>query len=234
MVSKRREEAGLYREIAEQLPLTDTGRLLDVGTGSGLQLKVIHNMRPSLELFGLDISSASIRVAHRNLEGIEVDLREGSIENTSYDDDFFDIVTCNTSMSYWKNPMSCFDEIHRILKPGGAAILFEPQKDIDIDEVVETIRTNLADKGPLRRFAAISLNKLALRWGHKFGLRLYSVDELEEIAARSRFGNNNSIERVTLQNLPIFVRITLVKPGEATTGIIKRSLAKTPSGVLRW
>jgi len=214
-VSKRRKEVGLYKEIAEQLPLSDTGRLLDVGTGSGLQLEVIHGMRPKLELFGLDISGAAIRVAHRNLAGIEVDLREGSIERTFYDDDFFDIVTCNASMSYWKSPISCFDEIYRILKPGGSAILFEPQKDIDMDALVETIRTNLADKSRLRRFAAINLNKFGLRWGRKLGLKLYSTDELEELANRSRFGDNNLIESVTLQNLPIFMRITLIKPAGA-------------------
>ncbi len=214
VVSKRREEVGLYKEIAEQLSLSDTGRLLDVGTGSGLQLRVIHGMSPGLELFGLDISDASIRVARKNLEGMAVDLRKGSIEQTSYDDDFFDIVTCNASMSYWKNPISCFDEIHRILKPGGSAILFEPQKDIDIDAVVETIRSNLADKSRLRRFMAASLNKFGLRWGRKLGLKLYSTAELEEIAARSQFGKSNSVERVTLQNLPIFMRITLVKPHE--------------------
>ena len=40
------------------------------------------------------------------------------------------------------------------------------------------------------------------------------VDELEELAARSRFGGNHAVERVTLQNLPIFARITLSKPRE--------------------
>ena len=139
LVSRRREEAGLYQEIAEQLSLADAGRLLDVGTGSGLQLRVIHRMKPNLELYGLDISNAALQVAQRYLQGIQVDLREGSIEQTSYENDFFDTVTCNASMSYWKNPVSCFDEIYRILKPRGSAILFEPQKDIDLDEVVTII-----------------------------------------------------------------------------------------------
>ena len=212
MVSKRREEAGLYREIAEKLPLTYTGRLLDVGTGSGLQLKVIHELRPNLELFGLDLSSASIAVARKNLAGMAVDLRAGSIESTSYDDCFFDIVTCNASMSYWKDPILCFDEIHRILRPGGCAVLFEPQKDVDMAQVVATINANLADKSHLRRFLAVNLNTFALRRGYLAGLRLYAVSELEEMVQQSRFGRHASIERTTLQNLPIFVRIALMKP----------------------
>lgn len=214
IVSKRREEVGLYREIAEKLPLIDAGRLLDVGTGSGLQLKAIHDVRPNLELFGLDMSVAAIRVARKNLAGMEVDLREGSIEQTTYDDDFFDIVTCNASMSYWTNPTACFNEIYRILMPGGSAMLFEPQRDIDTDEVVKIINANLADKRRFRRFAAVSVNKFGLRWGHKLGLKVYSVDELEQIAIQSRFARCHSIERTSLQNLPFFVRITLARPGE--------------------
>jgi ubiquinone/menaquinone biosynthesis C-methylase UbiE len=212
LVSKRREEVGLYKEIAEKLPLADTGRLLDVGTGSGLQLKVIHDIKPGLELFGLDLSGEAIRVAQTHLEGMGVDLRVGSMEDTSYEDDFFDIVTCNASMSYWKNPSPCFDEIYRILKPGGLAMLFEPQKDIDIDEVVKTINTILADKSRFRRFMATSLNKIGLRWGRILGLKLYSVAELEEVSRRSRFAETVTIERTTIQNLPIFVCITLTKP----------------------
>jgi ubiquinone/menaquinone biosynthesis C-methylase UbiE len=214
-VAKRREEVGLYKEIAEELPLAVAGRLLDVGTGSGLQLKVIHEMEPNIELFGLDISEAAIRVARANLEGIEVDLRVGSIEDPPYDDDFFDVVTCNASMSYWKNPVSCFDEIYRILKPGGSAILFEPQKDIDMEQVVETIRTNLADESWLRRCAAVSLNKFGLRWGRKLGLKLYALEELKGMARQSPNCDCLSIERFTLQKLPIFARIALIKPGEA-------------------
>jgi SAM-dependent methyltransferase len=211
VVSKRREEVGLYSEIAEALELPSTGRLLDVGTGSGLQLKVIHGIRPELELYGIDISEAAIRVARRNLEGLDVDLRAESIESTSHEDGFFDIVASNTSMSYWKNPVQCFNEIFRILKPGGVARLFEPQKEVDVDEVGRIIESNLADKSRLRRFVAVSMNKFALRRGGRIGLRLYSIDELMQIAGQSTFGKDVSIKRITLQNLPLFVQIVLSK-----------------------
>lgn len=114
IVSFRRQDAGLYREIAERLPLIKAERVLDVGTGLGLQLKVIHEMAPHLALYGLDLSEDAIQVAFKALVGLKADLRAGSISATTYDDNFFDIVTCNASMSYWENPEDCFNEIYRI------------------------------------------------------------------------------------------------------------------------
>jgi len=143
-------------------------------------------------------------------------LRVGSIERTSYEENFFDIVTCNASMSYWDNPVSCFDEIYRILRPGGGAYLFEPQKDIDVDQMVETINENLAGESPIRRLLAVSLNKFAYRRGLKVGLNLYRDEELEALAARSKFAGSGSIEKVMLQNLPIFFCINLIKPDETS------------------
>jgi ubiquinone/menaquinone biosynthesis C-methylase UbiE len=212
LVARRREESGLYRDYAAQLPRLDSGRLLDIGTGSGLMLKDVHDIMPQVELFGLDLSANSIRVARRNLAGMSVDLRVGSIEHAPYDDGLFDVATCQSSMSYWQNPVACFDEIYRILKPGGRAVLFEPQKDIDVDVAVATIRAQLADASPLRRWAAGALNSFALRRGQRVGLRLYSVQELQALAQRSRFDANYSVEPATIQNLAIFVRISLLKP----------------------
>ncbi len=210
-VGKRRLDSGLYREIAEQLDLLESGRLLDVGTGTGWQLDVIHQMRPEFELYGLDISQNSIRRAGKNLKELKADLRIGSIENISYDDETFNIVTCASSMSYWENPLECFSEVYRILKPDRSAIFFEPKQGVDIDEVFKTIRVNLADANRLRRFIAVNLNKHDLRSGNRLGLKLYSMQEIRDIASQSRIKDNISIETTTLQNLPIFMRIRLIK-----------------------
>ena len=83
MVSFRRDDAGLYQEIAQRLPLKEGGRLLDIGTGTGLQLKVIHETKPQMELFGLDLSALAIEEAKKALTGMRVDLRVGSISSTS-------------------------------------------------------------------------------------------------------------------------------------------------------
>ena len=102
-------------------------------------------------------------------------------------------------MSYWYNPVSCFNEIFRILKSSGEVHLFEPQKDINLDEVGEIIKENLADKNPLRRFAAVNLNKFGLKRGRTIGLNLYTSEELEEIAHQSHFPPKHS--KLTSKNM---------------------------------
>jgi ubiquinone/menaquinone biosynthesis C-methylase UbiE len=164
-----------------------------------------------MELFGLDISEAAINLAKKHHSTQEIDFRAGSIEQTEYEDGFFDIVTCNASMSYWRNPVQCFNEIYRCLKSQGVAIFTEPQKNIDIDTAIERIRENMKDKSLIRRFLAVNLNKFGLRRGKSVGLKLYAISEIEDLAKQSLFRKNHKVEKISLQNLPIFVKITLFK-----------------------
>lgn len=211
VVSERRLESGLYAEIASLLPLKDNIRLLDVGTGTGLMLKTVHAINPKIKLYGLDISLEAIKVAKEKLMNLPVDLRSGSIEKTDFTENYFDIVTCNASMSYWENPVNCFNEIYRILKPGGQAVLIEPHAEIDVDHALDMIRENVADKSPLRRWMAVMLNKLGLKSGNRFGMKLYRIKEVESLISQSAFTGNGDVSEVILQRLPIFMKISLSK-----------------------
>ena len=212
IVSYRRQESGLYREIAGRLPLDEPARVLDIGTGTGLQLRAVHDRQPSAALYGLDLSAPAIAAARIALSDLDVDLRVGNIAEAPFEDDFFDVVTCNASLSYWEEPRRCFDEIYRILKPGGKALLFEPHRDIDIDSALAQIRENMRDKCPLRRWGAVQLNKFGLSRGSRIGMKLYSRQELIDLARSSSFGENSSVEETSLLNIPIFLCIHLWKP----------------------
>jgi ubiquinone/menaquinone biosynthesis C-methylase UbiE len=155
IISYRREASGLDREIASRLPLENTPRVRDIGTGTGLQLRAVHDCNSRAILFGLDLSPLAIELAQKVLGDLSVDLRVGSFACTDYQADFFDVITCNASLSYWDEPRVCLDELYRILKPGGQALLFEPHRDIDIQGAFDSIRENMADRGPLLRWGAV-------------------------------------------------------------------------------
>ena len=105
-------------------------------------------------------------------------------------------MSINSSMSYWDNPIICFNEICRILKPGGVVKLFEPRQDIDLEGALDQIRKQMTDKSLIRRWGAVQLNKYALKRGSKIGLNLYTRDDLLELTRASSFGENSSVGQV--------------------------------------
>ena len=212
IVSRCRDESGLYSEITGYLPLEGAERVLNIGTGTVLQLRVIHHLQPSIGLFGIDLSAPAIDAAKKAIGILKPDLRVGSIEKTTYPDDLFDVVTCNSSMSYWDNPIICFNEIYRISKPGSVVKLFEPRQNIDLEGALDQIRKLMADKSLLRRWGAVQLNKFVLKRSSKVGLNLYTGDDLLELTRASNFGENSSVDHVLLLDIPIFVCIHLWKP----------------------
>ncbi|MEJ2279058.1 MAG: class I SAM-dependent methyltransferase [Candidatus Lokiarchaeota archaeon] len=95
----------------------NSGSILDVGTGHGRLLKKLHELAPNLELYGLDISHAMIKLAKNNLKSYNIDLQVSNILKTPYNDENFDIVTCTGSFYLWNKPIESVNEIFRILKP---------------------------------------------------------------------------------------------------------------------
>lgn len=194
-----------YREIAQDLASRiDKGRVLDVGTGPGWMLLRLYQLNNQLQLYGLDISEAMVQLARDNLAGIPADFRQGNIEHTDYEDGFFDIVTCTGSFYLWDRPEQCLDEIHRILKPGQSAYLYETYKDYRHDDLRKALRKNLEQEGLLRRLITPRFLRRQLRM-------TYCSDEIEAIIQRSRFRQNHTMEKIGLGGLPIWLRIRLNK-----------------------
>ncbi|MEW6094265.1 MAG: class I SAM-dependent methyltransferase [Chloroflexota bacterium] len=196
----------MYSEVARELTgRLDHGRLLDIGTGPGHLLHEIHRLRPSLELFGLDISEAMISLARRNLGGIPVDLRQGNIRKTDYADGFFDLITSTGSFYLWDEPVECLNEIHRILKPGGAACIYESYRDYDEMAFRLALQNNLAKETLTRRWLTPGFLKRQLRM-------TYASGQVEGILRATRFNGAFKVEKIILANLPVWLRIKLTKP----------------------
>ena len=153
-----------HGEIASYLASRiERGRVLDVGTGPGYLLIELHWGNPSLELFGLDISHAMVKLAQKNVSGLGIDVRLGTIQNAPFDDDFFDLVTCTGSFYLWDQPQAGLDEMFRILKPRRSAFLFETYRDCDRASVLKTVDRNLRGEGLFRRVIAPRLFLKQLR-----------------------------------------------------------------------
>ena len=111
--------------------LNPTGRLFDVGCGSGNLIIEISKKLPHLELIGMDISAEMLDRA--KLRAVEkqkkIEFKEGSVEKLPFTDKSIDFIVSTFSLHHWINPQKAFQEIYRVLKKDGAALIFDFRRD---------------------------------------------------------------------------------------------------------
>jgi SAM-dependent methyltransferase len=114
--SRMRLDAAMSAQLPRPTPGT---RLLDVGCGTGHQL---HHLRGSgYDVAGVDGSDEMLARA-RELNP-EVELRQANVDALPFPDTSFDLAICLEVLRYLPDPQPCLDEIHRVLRPGGIALV---------------------------------------------------------------------------------------------------------------
>jgi ubiquinone/menaquinone biosynthesis C-methylase UbiE len=111
--------------------LDPRGKLIDIGCGSGNIIIQIAEKLPHLELIGIDISAEILKRAamRANEKNIEIEFKEGSVEKLPFSDEFADFIISTFSLHHWSNPQNAFQEIHRVLKQDGVALIFDFRRD---------------------------------------------------------------------------------------------------------
>ena len=111
------------------VPFQDGWMILDVGCGGGQTLRRLLNRSKGAIVHGIDISDESVAKARKvNAELLDtrVFVRQGSAVELPYADSTFDLVTAVETVYFWRDLPRCFEEVKRVLKPGGRfAILLE-------------------------------------------------------------------------------------------------------------
>ena len=123
-----------YREVTGEIASkVSSGRILDIGTGPGYVPIEVARASQNVEIKAIDISSAMVMIARQNAEDAELSQRVqfecGSAEHIPYRDRYFDLVVSTLSFHHWANRIECLKEIHRVLKTGGEAWIYEIRKD---------------------------------------------------------------------------------------------------------
>jgi methionine biosynthesis protein MetW len=110
-------------EIAHKLN-EKADRLLDVGCGGGAFTVLLKQAINAKEVFGIDIAEEAVTVAQgRGIKAIQVDIDERPLP---FDDAYFDVVYCGEIIEHLFNPDHLLEEVHRVLKPKGTALISTP------------------------------------------------------------------------------------------------------------
>jgi ubiquinone/menaquinone biosynthesis C-methylase UbiE len=156
----------------------EAAHLLDIGTGPGHLLLAIRKTLPDAELVGVDISSAMVAQAKRNIErygqGLHIEVRVADANSLPFPDETFDRVISTGSLHHWKDPLQALSETHRVLKVNGYALLYDLVRDMP-KAVCEEIRA---------RFGGF---RLALLWLHSFEEPFLNAEEMDALGRRTAF-----------------------------------------------
>ena len=169
----------LARYTAEHLA---TGsRVLEVAPGPGyfaIELAKLGDYR----ITGLDISKTFVEIARANAAkaNAQIDFLHGNASAMSFPNDSFDFLVCSAAFKNFTEPQRALEEMHRVLRPGGQALIVDLRKDASKESIRQAIR-----EMRVSRLNAIITN---LTFQHMLLKRAYTRQGIEALIAQSPFG----------------------------------------------
>lgn len=157
------------------------GDVLEVAPGPGYL--AIELAKRGYAVTALDISRTFVRIARENAakSGVTVDVRHGNSSAMPFPDASFDFVVCMAAFKNFTDPVGAINEMHRVLRPGGQASIFDLRKDASLQDIATEVRG----------MHLSAVNALVTRFIFRHGLlrAAYRREQLERMAAQSRFGH---------------------------------------------
>ena len=166
------------RRLAARLP--EDADVLEIAPGPGY-LAIEMARLGGLRITGLDISRTMVEIATENAEtvGAGVDFRHGDATSMPFPEGSFDGIVCQAAFKNFRQPLAALDEMHRVLRSGGLAVIQDMRKDATSADIGAEVR------------------RQGLGWFNGFmtrrileGLRrrAYTRAGFEKLVAASRFG----------------------------------------------
>lgn len=134
MMRRARDQGNLYTGKIIKSGITE-GLVLEIGTGPGyLGLEWLKQTQDT-RLIGVDLSPAMISAAENNARtygfGVErAEYRVADVHSLPFEDGVFDAVISNAALHEWRDPLTAFAEIYRVLAPGARGLICDLRRDM--------------------------------------------------------------------------------------------------------
>jgi len=120
--------------INRALALVQAGEAADIGCGPGHLVIELAQRAPGLHLTGIDLADDMLASAAANARRAGVDprvtFRQGDAGRLPFDDASLDLVLSTLSLHHWSQPVVVLNEVARVLRPGGAGLIFDLRRDM--------------------------------------------------------------------------------------------------------
>ncbi len=153
--------------------------VLEIAPGPGY-LSVELAKLGNYNITGLDISKTFVKIAQNKAKeaGVQVEFRQGDAAYMPFPDDNFDFVICTSAFKNFPEPVKVIDEVFRVLKTKGKALIIDLNKDdpkTKLDEYVDGMNLNMFDS----YFTKLTFKSLAKS--------AYTKSEIQEVVKKSKF-----------------------------------------------
>lgn len=119
-------ENARLRAVLRAADTRDTDRVLDIGCGTGEMLLLMKGMRT-----GVDLSTSMLKRARAALPP-HIQLVEAPAERLPFPSRSFDKITCSEVIEHVMDPRAVLEEMKRVLKDDGTAVVSIPNEKMII------------------------------------------------------------------------------------------------------
>jgi ubiquinone/menaquinone biosynthesis C-methylase UbiE len=195
------EFTALARRVAEKLP--PRASVLELAPGPGyfaIELAKLGHYR----IKGLDISQTFVEIARANAADahVRVDFERGNASEIPFAHGTFDFLLCRAAFKNFSEPVRALQEMHRVLKPGGQALIIDLRRDAPYESIKKAV--DEMGVGKVNGF----MTKLTFRF--MLLRRAYTKDEFEQMVAETRF------REVEILEDPMGLEVRLTKGGDGS------------------
>ncbi|HML18911.1 MAG TPA: methyltransferase domain-containing protein [Bryobacteraceae bacterium] len=189
-----------FRALAQRVSeeLAPASKVLEIAPGPGY-FSIELAKRGAFPITGLDISRTFVELARARAaqERVSVDFRQGNASAMPFADGTFDYTLCRAAFKNFSEPVKAIEEMYRVLKPGGRAVIIDLKKDASVKEINAYI--DAAGVGWFNAWIMkVTFRGMLLK-------RAYTRAQFDEMISRTRFRN------VSVVTSGIGFEITLTK-----------------------
>lgn len=180
--------------------------VLEVAPGPGFFAIELARLG-DFNITGLDVSRTLVEIASENARnaGVKIDFREGNASEMPFAGDSFDFIYCSAAFKNFSQPVEALNEMHRVLRRGGEAVIADLRKDISKDEIADYVKRSG------RRWMDAWITRWIFR--HVLIKRAYTMDDFMRMAKQSRFGE------CQIRVAPMGLEVRFTKPARALANV---------------
>jgi ubiquinone/menaquinone biosynthesis C-methylase UbiE len=152
-IGEMKEQA---KEAAKYIKEGDS--VLEIAPGAGY-LSIELSKLGKYKITGMDISKDLVEICTRNAKeaGVKIDFQQGNVSNMPFNANTFNFIICFLEFKNFKEPLKALQEMHRVLKPGGTALIMDLNRQATM-KVTKKVAENMGLKG-LRAYIAGAIQR---------------------------------------------------------------------------